>query len=410
MALQLARRGVKPLLIDRAEAWGRGIAYSTGDPAHLLNVPAMKMSAWPDAPKDFAETANLPEGAFAERRAYGDYLRVQLEQAVADGTVAVADAYAVSAARSDNGWRIALNDGRGMQAEQIVLATGNGSPHAVEIPGWPEDDMVQDPWSAETQARLACAAKENWPILLIGAGLTMVDLVLTLDRMGHGGPVTAVSRRGLVPCAHQTPSIPLPAPELEEIPERLSHIVRWLRARGAHGNWRAAIDSLRPATQALWASWPTERKARFLRHARPWWDVHRHRIAPQAAAIIDRWSSEGRLKVIAGRIREGASGKVTIGLRNGGLATIATMLAINCTGPNERITESGNRLLRQMLDDGLIAPGPLDLGVRADDDSRAGENLWALGPMTKGEWWEITAVPDIRVQVEKVAAAIAACI
>ena len=407
LALQLAERGVCPLLIDSAEARGRGIAYSTADPAHLLNVPAMKMSAWPDAPQDFSESAGQSDGAFAERRAYGDYLRGQLEQAAAEGAVTFAEGQAVSASRTGEGWRIALDDGRELEAEQLALATGNGRPEPFEIPGWHDEDIVQDPWSAEAQGALAEAAANAWPVLLIGTGLTMVDLVLTLDRLGHRGQVTAVSRRGLVPRAHQAGVTPLPAPDAAEIPEALSDAVAWLRARGLGVDWRAAVDSLRPISQALWASWPNETKARFLRHARPWWDVHRHRIAPEAAAVIARWQDEGRLMVMAGRIREGVDGVVRIARRGDDLAEVAARLGVNCTGPNSQITHSRNPLLRQMLHDGLIAPGTLGLGISAGRDARAGEGLWALGPMTKGEWWEITAVPDIRVQVEQVAAAIA---
>jgi len=407
LALQLAKRGVRPLLIDRAEACGRGIAYGTGDVAHLLNVPAMKMSAWPDAPKDFAENVGLADGAFAERRAYGDYLRAQLEEAVADGWITFADGQAVSASRTSEGWRIALDDGHEVEAEQLALATGNGRPHPFEIPGWPDETMVQDPWSAEAQSRLEQAAKDSGSVLLIGTGLTMVDLVLTLDRMGHKGPVTAVSRRGLVPRAHAPGITPLPAPEVGEIPKSLSDATAWLRARGLGVDWRAAVDSLRPVTQALWASWLDDSKARFLRHARPWWDVHRHRIAPEAAYVIDRWRSEGRLTVIAGRIREGNDGAVTIVRRDNGPVAVDADLAINCTGPAGPIAETRNPLLRQMLDDGLVQPGPLGIGVRTGARAAAGEKLWALGPLTKGQWWEITAVPDIRVQVDEVATEIA---
>lgn len=407
LAVQLAKRGVNPLLIDRAESSGRGIAYSTGDAAHLLNVPAMKMSAWPDAPRDFAETAQMADGAFAERRTYGDYLRSQLQPAVADGAVTLVDGQAVSAGRTDDGWRIALDDGREVDAEQLALATGNGRPDPFQIPGWPDDAIVQDPWSAETQSRLEQAAKEGQSVLLIGTGLTMVDLVLTLDRTGHHVPVTAVSRRGLVPRAHAPGVTPLAAPDVAEIPATLSDAVAWLRALGPGTDWRAAVDSMRPITQSLWAGWPDDVKARFLRHARPWWDVHRHRIAPEAAAVIDRWREEGRLAVVAGRIGEGRRGAVTVVRRGNGPTEIAAKLAINCTGPSARIANMKNPLLRQMMDDRLIAPGPQDLGVRTDGHARAGEKVWALGPLTKGQWWEITAVPDIRIQAEKLAEEIA---
>lgn len=99
---------------------------------------------------------------------------------------------------------------------------------------------------------------------------------------------------------------------------------------------------------------------------------------------------------------------VQIGLRGGGMVVVPAALAINCTGPSERLEASGNPLLRQMLADGLIAPGPLGIGIACGADGEAGEGLWALGPLAKGEYWEISAVPDIRVQAEAVAERIAA--
>ena len=412
LALQLARRGVKSLLIDRAEARGRGIAFSTRDPAHLLNVPAGKMSAWPDAPEDFADALAAEPGSFAERRAYGDYLAAQLEQAVAEGTVELVDGL-VAAARpstgsSQAGWVVTLDDGETVQAMELVLATGNGRPARFLIPGWPDAAMVQDPWSGAAGELLRAAAGKGRPLLLVGTGLTMVDVVLTLERLGYEGRVTAVSRRGQVPRAHVAGTIPLPPPAIGEIPGDLSDGVAWLRARGLGVDWRCAIDSLRPVSQALWHSWPEDKKARFARHARPWWDVHRHRIAPQADAVIERWIGDGRLMVMAGRIAGGAEGMIEVARRRGGLERIAAHLAVNCTGPSERLADNANALVRQLHADGLVAPGELGLGVRVDDHCRAGDSLWALGPLTKGRWWEIIAVPDIRVQAERVAVAIAA--
>ena len=408
LALQLARRAIKPLLIDRREAAGRGIAYGTSDPAHLLNVPAGKMSAWPDQPDDLTAQLEAGPGSFAERRDYGDYLAAKLADAVREGAVELVDgAVTLGSPSPAGGWAVTLEDGRRLDSAGLVLATGNGRPARFEIPGWPDEDLVQDPWSGASGERLGEAAREGWPLLLIGAGLTMVDVVLTLDRAGYRGSVTAVSRRGLVPRSHRQGVTPLPPPGQSEVPEKLSDSVAWLRARGQGVDWRSAIDSLRPVSQALWASWPEDKKARFARHARPWWDVHRHRIAPEAAAVVERWIGEKRLTVTAGRVRGEQDGKVRIGLRGGGEAAVEARLAVNCTGPSEKLADSANPLLRQLLADKLIAPGELGLGVRVDDGCRAGENLWAVGPLTKGRWWEITAVPDIRVQVAQVAETIA---
>ena len=57
---------------------------------------------------------------------------------------------------------------------------------------------------------------------------------------------------------------------------------------------------------------------------------------------------------------------------------------------------------RQSLQ-GLIQPDPLGLGLAVDEAGRpldvAGRpvpGLYAIGPLTRGAAWEITAVPDLR--------------
>jgi uncharacterized NAD(P)/FAD-binding protein YdhS len=187
--------------------------------------------------------------------------------------------------------------------------------------------------------------------------------------------------------------------------------LRWLRRRSAHVGWRAAIDSLRPHSQALWEDLDEEQQRRFIRHARPWWDVHRHRIAPQVADTVARLIAEGQLEIVAGRIvasQRGAEGlDVEFRRRAADHAeSIRVAYAFNCTGPLHSIGHTKDPLLRSLLDAGAIRPDQLGIGVHVDQHSRAvgSDRLWALGPLTKGRYWEIIAVPDIREQAAAVAA------
>lgn len=404
LALQLAARGVHPVIVEQREEAGRGVAYGTADPAHLLNVPAGKMSGWPGKPDDFADFVGGEPGAFVARQTYGDYLTSQVRAGEAAGQITRVHGAAVAARRTEDSWHVTLADGREIAAETLVLATGNGRPQPFAVPGLPDEQMLQDPWGPRAKERLAEVAGSGAPVLLIGTGLTMIDMMLGLEAQGHRGAVTAVSRRGLVPRAHAPGMTPMPPPDLDEVPQGLSAMTAWLRARSGEGGWRAAVDSLRPVTQTLWARWDEAERARFLRHVRPWWDVHRHRIAPEAAELVRRSIADGRLRVMAGRVTGYADGMVKVAKRGGGESAIEAGLVVNCTGPVEHLRDSRNVLIRQMLDDVLITPGDMGMGIAVDDDGRAGERLWALGPLTKGRWWEITAVPDIRGQVERVAA------
>ena len=244
-------------------------------------------------------------------------------------------------------------------------------------------------------------------VLLIGTGLTMVDVALSLDAAGYRGSIVALSRRGQIPRAHADYE---PAPVAsDEVPrEGLRASWRWLRKRAAEVGWRAAVDSLRPHSHSIWQGLEPDDQSRFLRHARPWWDVHRHRIAPDVAATIRRLISEGRLAVIAGRIV--SVSEVDVGLevevrRRGAMSgqRMSFAYAFNCTGPLQAIERTRDPLLCSLLDSGEARPDHLGIGLQVDEELRAGKRLWALGPLTKGRYWEIIAVPDIREQAAAVA-------
>jgi uncharacterized NAD(P)/FAD-binding protein YdhS len=140
--------------------------------------------------------------------------------------------------------------------------------------------------------------------------------------------------------------------------------------------------------------------------------VHRHRIAPEVAATVARMVAEGRLQIMAGRILSAsATGDgIEVELRPRGDKASQQRnfaYAINCTGPLHAIEHTRDPLLRSLLDARATQPDQLGIGLEVDGRSRAGERLWALGPLTKGRYWEIIAVPDIRDQAAEVAEDIA---
>lgn len=415
LAAQLARRGIDSVLIEGRGRAYRGTAYSTGEPVHLLNVRAEAMSAWPDDPADFARALEMEGGGardFAERGQFGRYLTSILDQALASQRVQLVEKSAVAAVADPDGWRVTLSDGSFSDGKRLVLANGNQPPEPLDAAAGAGERFHNDPWTAEARAAVRDAADQDADVLLVGTGLTMVDLVLSLDAAGHRGRIVALSRRGLIPRVHADFT---PAPTAwEDLPQgNLLTLWRWLRRRSGEVGWRAAVDSLRPHSQALWQSLGEGQHRRFLRHARPWWDVHRHRIAPQVAQRLTGIIAEGRLRVAAGRIRELRGGAdaltATIQRRGGGETAMEFAHAFNCTGPLGAIGRTNDPLLRDLLARGAIAPDPLGLGIAVDATNRvaASPRLWALGPLTKGRYWEITSVPDIRGQAAAVAGDIA---
>ena len=410
LAAQLARRGIAAVLIDGSGRMGRGVAYSTTEPAHLLNVRAEGMSAWSGEGDHFAKRFEGEGGdkrGFAERRMFGRYLGDILDESVASGKTQVVHQAAIRASRSASGWRVELDGAETIEAQALALAVGNQEPEPLNAFGSAGSRFIRNPWGEDARAAVRDLVETGETALLVGTGLTMVDLVLSLEAAGHRGRIVALSRRGLIPRSHADFD---PAPvEREQLPEGdLVGLWRWLRKRGGEVGWRAAIDSLRPHTQALWQSLDGDRQRRFLRHARPWWDVHRHRIAPQVARALAQLIGEGRLEIIAGRVistRDTGDALEVEYRRRGGAnpQSLEAAFAFNCTGPLHSIARSRDPLLRSLFDSGQIRPDHLGIGLDVDERSRAGERVWALGPLTKGRYWEIIAVPDIREQAAAVA-------
>jgi uncharacterized NAD(P)/FAD-binding protein YdhS len=408
LAAQLARKDVKSALIDGSGRMGRGVAYSTTEPAHLLNVRAEGMSAWAGEPDHFVERFEQEGGerrGFAQRRLFGRYLDEILDEATACGLTEAVHSNAIAASRDELGWRVALDDGTSISARALVLAVGNQEPEGLGAFASIGRRFIRNPWGEDARAAVDELTATGGDVLLIGTGLTMVDLVLSLDAAGHRGKIVALSRRGLIPRAHADFT---PAPVEGALPIDLRDLVRWLRRRSAEVGWRAAVDSLRPHSHPIWQSLSLAEQRRFLRHVRPWWDVHRHRIAPEVAATVARAIGDGRLEVVAGRIaavhddNEGLQVEFNRRVASS-TQTERFQYAFNCTGPLHSVARTKDPLLRSLLDSGEVRPDQLGIGLEIGGTCRAGEHLWAMGPLTKGRYWEIIAVPDIREQAAAVA-------
>jgi uncharacterized NAD(P)/FAD-binding protein YdhS len=429
--------GPRVFLVERRAGFGPGAAYSTGNPDHLLNVRAANMSAFPDDPGHFldwmARSGPGPVGPtdFVPRRVYGTYLRALLRDAAsgpgAAGRLMLVNDEAVGLTIGGGRPRLCLAMGREVRIDALVLATGNPTPDAppVDSPavlGGPH--YVADPWAPGALDRI----RADEPILLLGTGLTMVDVVLSLEKAGHYGPRTALSRRGLLPQRHGPPPA-VPRGPLPELPGELSQALRLVRrlseeaedAFGRRGDWRQVMDALRPLTRAYWQELDGEGKRRFLRHLRPWWDIHRHRLAPVVADRILSLTERGKLVVAAGRLRSlvaeagGAQPWIAVHWqpRGGGAPRcLRVRHVINCTGPGRDLKRDASPLIRDLFAHGIAQAGPLGLGLDVDGAGRliaadgVAGRFYAVGPPTRGAFWEMTAIPDIRVQASEVAQAV----
>lgn len=412
-AINLLRHdGPRATLIERRAKAGEGLAYGDAAPNHVLNVRAASMSALPDQPYHFANWLREkghpdPDRAFVPRLVYGQYLRELLETAVArqPNRLNVVHAEAIDIDLND-GAQIELADGM-IAADSAILAIGNLPPHHPRgLDGSMAGDLyAADPWHSEVAAGL----DDTDTVLILGTGLTMVDMVLNLKASGFRGRIVALSRRGLMP--HRHADQPAFDPIEDRPASRASSLVHHVRRRAAEIGWRNAVDELRRFTTPLWRAADADTRERFLRHLRPWWDVHRHRIAPSVAEQLDELVAADRLLVIAAKtLAFEPHGKALLARFRRRGADIVEMMAvrrvINCTGPQGDLYAAREPLLQNLVDRGLIRPDALHIGIDVDSETRvisasgeADDRIYAIGPMTRGAFWEIVAVPDIRKQV-----------
>ncbi len=424
-ALHLLREpdGPRVRLVERRPSFGRGAAYSTTSQEHLLNVRAGNMSAFPEQPAHFtdwlARQGQAEEGAtFVTRARYGGYLQAMLREAAeasAAGRLILEADDAVELRPEPRGWTVGLGMGRSFRVDSLVLAVGNLPPHlppGVDAETAESPAYFGDPWSADFGA-----LPEEGCLVVIGAGLTMVDLALRLASERPALSMLALSRRGLPPRRHLGRG-PAPEPFAPEPGDTPRSLLRRLREGAGSSDWRALIDGLRPHVQAVWRSWSLEERNRFLRHLRPWWDIHRHRLAPAVAAKLDHLTASGVLTIAAGRIvsvrAEGACLQVVWTPRaQRERRELTAAGVVNCTGPNGDLTRVSDPLLSGLVKRGLVRADACRLGLDVGMDGRligrdgaANLDLYAVGPVTRGAFWEITSVPDIRVQAAQCAAAI----
>lgn len=428
--------GLHVVLVNRSGPLARGVAYGTRSPAHVLNVPAARMSAFPDDEEHFlrfarARDASVAGGDFVPRSLYGDYLERVLADAVAACPAGTCFTHRVARVvdarpRPDSGAELALEDEDGpsaLVADRVVLAAGSYAPADPPVPDAAffagDARYVRDPWAPGALD----GVDRGRPVFLVGTGLTMLDVALDLHARGLHAPMHALSRRGLLPRPHRSPASPPRAVELGAAllagPRTTRRYLREVRrAVAAHPDvdWRDVLASLRPATPALWAALPIPERARFLRHLQPYWDVHRHRAAPSISSAVDALVRGGRLHVRAGRLVRVEAGPdaVTVRFRRRGDGREEEVRAgamVNCTGPSGNVAALGEPLLTSLLRQGLLAPCPLGLGIRTGDgyallnhDGSASDTFFHTGPLLKADLWESTAVPELRVHAARLAA------
>jgi uncharacterized NAD(P)/FAD-binding protein YdhS len=440
VAAQLIQRAsqaglrVKISLVERRGTIGDGPAYGTREDAHLLNVPAGKMSAWPDRPEDFLQWARRRKGDaeptdFLPRQWYGEYVRESLlDTARAAGSMVelevIFDEVRRVARHPAGGWMVHLGRETSRRAEGVVLAIGHRPPS--DPPGlrWagPRTRYLADPW----RPFALNVVRPDDPVVILGTGLTAIDAVLSLSQQPRRAPITLVSRHGLLPQAHA--ATPVKPVEVQEIVSRLLGMPGGLKAnsllkavrkkvcevKSGGGDWRAVVDGLRPHTATLWQALSPCQRKRFLTRIRPFWEVHRHRMAVKVAEQFRTLLERGDVRLLAGRVESAQpqDDGLWLVLRKADSRLIEAQAAwiINCTGPMPSNSVESNPAIGSLLVDGWLRPDALSLGIDTTSegnavaaDGTAVPGLFVVGTLRKPATWESTAVPELRNQAADVA-------
>jgi len=431
-AMQLLRHSRTPInvvLLNESGRMARGLAYGTDSLEHVLNVPAGNMSALPDDPENFLRYCRWVDerwhaGSFVPRRIYGAYLESLL--AAAESAAGpqgarlqrvVGRALRVRPPHGGAPAAVLLEDGRELPADHIVLAFGHVAPEH------PLDEATRallgsaytgDPWRQPLAGRVAPEAR----VLLVGAGLTALDMLISLDRAGHRGPVHLLSRRGLAPQPHRPQRERPSHPDIDALRARMGPTlrgqVRALRravdaAVAAGEDWRDWIGALRPHMPGWWHALSAADRRRFVRHLQAHWDNLRHRCAPEAHEVFERWRAKEQLTLDAGRItalQPAPAGGFMLKWRpRGGSALRERPIdhVVNCTSPSGRLAGSASPLVAALCADGLVQADAMGLGLNVGDDYRVQAvhgNAWPwlhyVGPLLKARDWEATAIPELR--------------
>ena len=402
---------IRVTLIEKRDELGRGVAYSARQWDHLLNVPASGMSAFADDPEHFWRwllakqlVADGNRFVFLPRRIYGAYLSDVLAGG-RDERLRIIHDTATGLKATASGVEVSLENGTSLVGHVAVLAVGHeeNAPRAKGIAvrvGSPEDTPLD----------------RDAEVMILGSGLSMVDAWLSLSQADHRGPITVVSRHGLLPKSHrEAGKIELDAADVPFGTE-LHYFTEWFRdvveeVHGRGGNWRSVVDALRPFNQRIWQNWSIASKKCFLEHVRPFWNIHRHRLPPELHARMKGAVKSGQVRLVAGKFidldRNGQ--RVDARVRRRGLANetvISVDRVYDCGGVTVDVTKSSNPVVRELIAAGAARADELRIGLDVtvdcaviDAGGAASNRVFAVGPLTRGQFFEIEAVPDIRLQV-----------
>jgi len=436
------RSGWRILIVERHPRSGPGIAYGGCDSHHLLNVPASRMGALAEDPSAFhawlerTQPGRFAPADFVPRSLFAVYVDEVVAKAVAStagSSVAPADPPApppvfakdvlVRAEPLSRHVDLLFGSGDAVRTRALLMAPGLPTARA-PWRAFDEDvplvHLAPDPWAPTALSGIPSDA----PVVIVGSGLTAIDIVSALRRLGHKGHITMLSRSGRLPLPHADGAVTNSEYDKALLTRGVRDALRAVRTaakelRAQHLPWQGALDGLRPLTSSVWASWPIQQRARFMKHLRPLWEVHRHRAPRPLLDDLAAQQRAGSISIVRGTVRGlrcGPSGVIVMAHSgNGATRELPAARVINCAGPAQGVRDTADPLIAGLLQSGVATTDELGIGLHTDAvgrlaarDGSTQERMWLVGALRRGDLWESTAVPELRAQVAQVVDGIAA--
>lgn len=420
MAAHLARFAAAPVavqLFEKSGTFARGAAYNTPYSFHLLNVRAQEMSLFDDQPSHFVDWLRMQgeefdnsqiSNRFVSRLLYGKYLHSALHDIQHDKSkdfrLGLVQAEVSDITLSEGQVQLLTDEGGAFQVDKVILALGNPAPSRFPFEVAPGVSCIHDPWEFRAPEKIS----RHETVVILGSGLSMIDVVLTLFHQGHEAPIYAISRHGLLPLTHainKTEDIFLP----RDLPTTLRKLTKKLREmvtqkESSLHDWRSLMNVLRRHAPDLWGSLELTDKKQFMRHLLPYWNIHRHRVPVQVDEILKSLMEKKQLQVLPGRILSADDNYLHVKIRGTDeIRRFAFDWLINCTGPSLASQPKSQTLTHNLISRGLATQDPLRLGFvtapcggMIDSEGRASDQIYTLGPPARGMMWECGSVPEIR--------------
>jgi uncharacterized NAD(P)/FAD-binding protein YdhS len=418
-AIHLLRKGVAAdtLTIIGGGFLGKGNAYGCLSPFFRLNVredlpivfseDPLHFARWAEANIDDPE-AKTSAGFFYRRADFGRYISELIAAEIGFDKIQRIQSKVCALNHAHGLWKLDIADGDVINAEKIIIATGNSPPTwpctiQTEIGEQGSARMIENPWTGHYLSSIG--AEER--IVLLGGGLTALDAIYGLTAQGHRGPIVVVGPRPVFPptqarwTRQNQPSWP------EKVsPARLLRFMRQYLppAPTTSTEWQSAWEELRPNLNSIWQQFtPHQRQIVFKRLG--WvWSLYRFRASPQTIKAYEQLKANHQIQFAVGRAKQVECSERAITVRLNTDQSIQADRIINCTGVGSDL------FLNKLIADSITIPDPLGAAIAVNTNLnvmkpnlKAWNNLWMLGPATMGSLGDVVAASAISKQAEQLA-------